>query len=247
MICGDYSYARYADYIENVFELYGKPQDSLIADLGCGTGSLCVELAARGYDMIGIDGSHEMLGKAYEKAAKKGISDILFLEQEMDGFDLFGTVGAFVSTIDSMNYIIEKRRLQRLFKLVENYLSPGGLFIFDMNTIYKLAKVIGNKVFYEVSEDLCCLWDNRYNGANRTAAFDLTLFTREGDGRWRRHDETQRQRAYAHGEIEAAARRANLRIIGAYSFLTFDKPKRNTEKINYILKKPRTTGDARSG
>ena len=233
----DFSYERYADYIEKIFNKYGTPPESLIADLGCGTGSLCVELAAKGYDVIGIDNSSYMLAEAREKAINAGFADILFLEQDICAFELYGTVGALVSTIDSINYITDKRRLHRLFKLAGNYLSSGGLFIFDLNTEYKLSKDIGNNIFYEISDDLCYLWQNCYNGVGKTSVFDLTLFSKEQDGRWRRFDEIHKQRAYAIKDIEYALRGTGLEIIGVYGFLSFSRPLKKAKKISYILKK----------
>jgi len=235
---GDYSYPRYADYIERVFETYGRPRDSLIADLGCGAGSLCAEMAGRGYDVIGIDNSPQMLAVARQKAVESGFADILFLEQDIDNFELYGTVGAFISTIDCVNYITDKRRLRRMFKLAGNYLPPGGLFIFDVNTAHKLSKIIGDGVFYEITDDFCYIWTNAYNGASKTSVFDLTFFTREADGRWRRHDELHRQRAYSAEDFAAAARGSGLEIQGVYSFLGFEKPLPNADKIVYVMVKP---------
>ena len=231
----DYSYTAYADYIETAFSRFGAPKDLLVADLGCGTGSMCVELAKRGYDMIGIDNSPQMLTEAREKTNGRGAPDILFLEQEIYDFELYGTVGAFISTIDCINYITDKRRLNRLFKLVDNYLTAGGLFIFDINTEYKLAEVIGNGLFYEVSDELCYLWQNSYSNGNKTSASDLTFFVRERSGLWQRFDETHRQRAYAYVDIETAIRNTHLKIIGNFKFLSFERPDNTTEKCNFIL------------
>ena len=233
----DYSYARYTEYIEKVFAKYGVPPGASIADLGCGTGSMCVELAIRGYEVIGIDNSQHMLAEAREKAMDNGLPDILFLEQDISEFELFGTVDAFISTIDSINYITDKRRLRRLFKLVDNYLIPGGIFIFDVNTVYKLSKYIGNNFFYNISDNMCYLWINKYNGASGISEFDLTIFIPGRGGDWRRFDETHRQRAYSQNDIRAALSGTDLKIEGAYNFLCFERPSGNAKKTSYILKK----------
>ena len=237
----DYSYAAYADYIEKIFELHGKPQDSLIADLGCGTGSMCLELATRGYDMIGIDNSPHMLAVAREKTISQGAPEILFLEQELDSFELYGSVGAFISTIDSLNYITDKRRLRRMFRLVDNYLQPGGLFIFDVNTVYKLSQEFQNGIFYEITDEVCYLWENSYKRNNKTSIYDLTLFTREQGGLWRRRDEIHRQRAYMREDIEAAASDTKLSIVGSYGFLNFKRPLHKAKKVVYVMVKLQTT------
>ena len=235
----DYSYSRYADYINSVFEKYGNLPEPIIADLGCGTGSLCVELAARGFDVIGIDNSPQMLNEARQKASDKGFPEILYLEQELDEIELFGSVGAFVSTVDSLNYITDKRRLKRMFKLIDNYLAPGGLFIFDVNTEHKLAEVIGNKFFYEITDSICYLWRNSYNRSNKTSEFDLTLFMRGAGGQWQRSDEIHTQRAYSRKEFQEAARGTGLDIQGVYKFLSFRSPAGKDNKISYVIKKIR--------
>ena len=233
----DYSYPRYADYIAGLFYKYGPPPEPIIADLGCGTGSMCAELAARGYDVIGIDNSPQMLAEARRKAADRGDSNILFLEQELDAIDLYGTVGAFVSTIDSVNYLTDKRRLRRLFKLVSNYLQPGGLFVFDVNTEYKMQDIIGNGVFYEITDDICYLWKSNYVKSDRVSTFDLTFFIRGAGGGWDRFDEIHRQRAYSLGDFQEAARGTGLEFTGLFNFLSYRKPSDHAAKINYVLQK----------
>jgi SAM-dependent methyltransferase len=237
---GDYSHSRYADYIEDAFARHGAPPEPIIADLGCGTGSLCIELSKRGYDVIGIDKSPQMLSEAIGKAADQGVRNVLFVEQEIDSFELFGSVGAFVSTIDSVNYITDKRRLRRMFRLVDNYLAPGGMFIFDVNTSYKLSKIVGDKLFYEISDDVCYLWKSAYNGANAISYFDLTFFIREKSGGWNRFDETHRQRAYDLNDIETAIRGTSLSVAGVYEFLGFRRPTKKAAKANYILIKAKS-------
>ncbi|MCL2058786.1 MAG: class I SAM-dependent methyltransferase [Oscillospiraceae bacterium] len=240
----DYSYTKYADYIEAIFKKHGMPPEPLIADLGCGTGSLCIELARRGYGAIGIDSSPHMLAEARRKALDGGAPDILFLEQELDAFELFGSVGAFVSTVDSLNYITDKRRLRRVFRLVGNYLASGGLFIFDLNTERKLSRGIGGGVFYEITDDICYLWESKYYSANKTSVFDLTFFARGRDGRWSRFDEIHRQRAYTRADIESAISGTGLSIAGHYGFLTFNRPSGKANKAVYIMTKTDRCSDS---
>ena len=235
----DCSYAEYARYIDGLFVERGIPRGSLVADLGCGAGALCIELAKLGYEMIGVDNSPQMLSEARGNAIENGFPDMLFLEQDIEAFELYGTVAAFVSTIDSLNYITSKRGLTRVFKLVSNYLEPGGLFVFDLNTDHKLASVVADNVFYDIGDDFCYIWESRYDKARKISTFDLTFFTHEGDGRWHRFDEIHRQRAYRRDEIEAAAEGAGLRILGEYAFMGRRKPSARANKINYILQKNR--------
>ena len=133
-------YASFVDYYQKIFESFSlKPE--LVLDLACGTGNVTIPLAERGYDMIGVDMSGEMLNIAADKARAKNL-DILFLNQDMTEFELYGTVDAIVCSLDGVNYLTEDWQLEQLFALVKNYLNPDGIFIFDINSKYKLSKVL---------------------------------------------------------------------------------------------------------
>ena len=141
------NYREWADYIIETLAQDGI-RDGLVLELGCGTGTVTEMLADAGYDMIGIDNSEEMLAEAMEKRAESG-HDILYLLQDMQDFELYGTVRAVISVCDSMNYLTDEEDLEYLFALVNNYLDPGGLFIFDMNTVHKYRDVIGDTTIAE--------------------------------------------------------------------------------------------------
>lgn len=150
-----------------------------ILDLGCGTGSLTELLARRGYDMIGIDNAPEMLQIALRKRERSGLP-ILYLLQDMREFELYGAVGAVVSVCDSVNYLLEEEDLVRTFSLVNDYLYPGGLFLFDFNTVYKYAQVIGDATIAENRESCSFIWENYYHEAQEINEYDLTIFVAEG-------------------------------------------------------------------
>ena len=132
-------YQQWSEYLISLLKSYGI-NEGLILDMGCGTGNITEPLAKAGYDMIGIDNSEDMLGIAMDKRYDSGL-DILYLCQDMREFELYGTVAAAVSICDSMNYILEYDELVQVFKLVNNYLDPNGLFIFDLNTIHKYENI----------------------------------------------------------------------------------------------------------
>ena len=140
----DADYDKFYSYYKSVFSKYNL-DPKLVLDLGCGTGSIAVKMAKDGYDMIGLDLSFEMLDIARKKAEKEN-ADILFLNQDMTDFELYGTVDAIISSMDSINYITEDGGLLKLFKLCNNYLNPDGIFIFDINSEYKLKEVLGNHI-----------------------------------------------------------------------------------------------------
>lgn len=231
----DIHYAKWADYLQSAFRKFDLTP-KLILDLGCGTGSLAIELSNRGYDMIAIDNSTAMLNKAYEKAGKVK-ADILFLNQDMRNFELFGTVDAIICLLDSINYITSVNDIKKIFSLVNNYLNPEGLFIFDINSPYKLSTILGNQIFYELKEDISWIWQNTYNSRNKITTFDLTFFIKNKDGLYERFDETHKERAFSSEEITKALGYSGLKLLGEFGNLSFNEPANDEERIFYIAQK----------
>lgn len=230
----DINYKEWADYIQSIFKLNNLSPKTVL-DLGCGTGNFCIEMSKRGYEMIGVDISTDMLMCAKEKSLCEDV-DILYLNQDMANFELYGTVDVVISLMDSINYITYKNDLKRLFKLVKNYLNPGGLFIFDINTTYKLEKVLGGNVFYDVGEELSYIWDNSYDKKKKLCQFDLTFFVKDGTG-YNRYDELHYERAFTNSEIKALIEYAGLELINVFDALKFSSPNKKSERIFYICKK----------
>ena len=188
-------YEKWSRRITEILKEYGI-SDGLVLDLGCGTGSMTELLADAGYDMSGVDASEEMLELAYEKRAESG-HDILYLLQDMREFELYGTVRAIISVCDSLNYITEEEDLLQVFRLVWNYLDPDGVFFFDMNTIYKYSKMLGETTIAENREEGSFIWENYYDPEEQLNQYDLTLYIRDEDDRYTRFEETHIQKAYA--------------------------------------------------
>ena len=159
-------YEEWGEYLHGLLLEYGV-EDGLVLDLGCGTGTMTEILASKGYDMTGVDFSEEMLDIAMQKRTKSG-HDILYLMQDMREFELYGTVRAIVSVCDSMNYLTEDGDLEQVFRLANNYLDPGGLFIFDMNTEYKYREMLGDQTIAEERENCSFIWDNYYMRKKRS-------------------------------------------------------------------------------
>mgnify|MGYP000550357054 CR=1 FL=1 len=139
MFMDNIPYKEWCNYLTGRFKSNNEVDDGLVLELGCGTGNATRLLSDAGYDMIGVDNAPDMLEIALEKKEEEG-QDILYLCQDMREFELYGTVKAIVSICDSMNYITEDEDLLEVFKLVNNYLDPEGVFIFDLNTVYKYEK-----------------------------------------------------------------------------------------------------------
>ena len=153
-------YEEWAHYLQTLLKEY-HIEEGLLLDIGCGTGSMTECLAAKGYDMIGLDNAAEMLELA-ERKKQESRHDILYLQQDMRAFELYGTVRGAVSICDSINYVMEEEELLQVFRLINNYLDPGGIFIFDFNTEYKYQEILGEQTIAEDREDCSFIWDNYY-------------------------------------------------------------------------------------
>lgn len=238
-INAEIDYSRWADFIEAAFEKHLEKKPELVLDLACGTGSMTFELHSRGYDMIGADSSEDMLSEAYEKAFDKGISNILFLRQDMREFELYGTVGAITCCLDSINYLTEDGDIEKCFSLVHNYLDPGGLFLFDVNTPHKFEHIYGNNSYVYEEEDCgtgnFCVWQNFFDKESGLCDFSLTVFEREeGSELYTRRDEVQTERCYNREKIEKALADTGFELIGFYSDFEFT-PAGDTDERWYIV------------
>lgn len=228
-LINDVDYKKWVDYYFEIFSRYGI-NPTLGLDLGCGTGSMTLQLAQRGIDMTGIDLSEDMLCVAREKSEGK---DILYLNQDMCDFELYGTVDFIVSGLDCINYITDKRDLLRVMKLANNYLEPGGLFIFDINTKYKLEHITGDNTFVLENDSVFCTWQNEYDKKRRISDFYLTFFCKE-NGTYSRFDEEHSERAYDIEEIEDIIKKSGMRLLNVYDNLSFNKPKKNSERVFFV-------------
>jgi ubiquinone/menaquinone biosynthesis C-methylase UbiE len=227
-------YAGWGAWLTGLLKKYGV-ENGLVLDLGCGTGNMTEQLALAGYDMIGVDCSAEMLEMAQEKKFSSGL-DILYLQQDMREFELYGTVGAVVSVCDSLNYILEKDELLQVFRLVNNYLDPGGIFLFDLNTASKYRE-IGDRVIAENREEGSFIWENDFDEGSQINAYQMTIFLREGDGGlYRKYEEVHYQRAYGLEEIRELVEKAGLEYVDACEAFTERRPDGRSERICVIAR-----------
>ena len=226
-------YDQWCGYITELLREYGI-QDGLVLELGCGTGVLTRKLAAKGYDMIGVDYSEDMLEIAMDHRQEG--EDILYLLQDMREFELYGTVRAAVSICDSMNYIVEYQDLVQVMKLVNNYLDPGGIFIFDLNTPYKYEEILGENTFAENRPEGSFIWENYYDGETGINEYDLTLFVREKEGLYRKFEETHYQRAYELEQVRRAIKEAGLEFVAAYDAGTHKPVRQDSQRIYVIAR-----------
>ena len=229
-------YEAWADFFEKCFDEQLQKRPELVLDLACGTGRMTRTLACRGYDMIGVDGSAAMLTEAYSK----GGEGILYLLQDMRSFELYGTVGAVVCCLDSINYLLDERDVEKVFSLVHNYLDPDGLFIFDVNTPYKFKHIYGNEAYILEGEDeygdIYCGWQNCYDEESGICDFYLSLFEENEDGTYTRSDEHQRERCYGYDTLCRLLGDCGFEIIGRYSDFELSEADESAERWYIVAK-----------
>lgn len=230
-------YEEWGDYLKELLKK-NQVEEGLVLDLGCGTGTMTEILAEAGYDMIGVDNSEDMLEIAMEKKEKSG-HDILYLLQDMREFELYGTVKAVLSICDSVNYITEEEELLEVFRLVNNYLDPKGIFIFDFNTEYKYREILGDSTIAENREECSFIWENYYYEEERINEYELSLFIREEDSDlYRKYEETHFQKAYDLPVIQRLIEESGLEYIAAYDAFSHNAPTEESERI-YIIARER--------
>lgn len=251
-------YEEWAQYLTSLLKKYGVPE-GLVCELGCGTGQMTRRLAEKGYDMIGIDLSENMLEVAREQEYGTEIeadgraflencqSRILYLCQDMRSFELYGTVAAVVSICDSMNYITEPEELLQVFRLVNNYLDQDGIFIFDLNTEYKYRELLGERTIAEAREDICFIWENEYNRETRLNEYALTLFlpserAAKNPPLYERYEEVHIQRAYSLEEIKTLLARAGMQFVAAYNVMTEEEPGEDCERMYIVAREGHQEG-----
>ena len=233
----DIDYSRFADLYEKAFSLYFDTEVKDVLDLGCGTGSLTLELCRRGYDMIGVDSSPEMLSVARNAGEEQGLSErLLWLCQDMRSFELYGTVEATVSCLDCINHLTSPKDVEKCFSLVHNYLVPNGLFIFDVNSPYKFKNVYANNSYVFERDSYMCVWQNYYNEKTRLCDFYISLFSETEDGTYERTDEIQRERMYTLRSLESMLKKTGFSLLCLCSDKNLSAVREDDERIYLIAK-----------
>lgn len=224
-------YEAWGEYLDKLFKEYGI-EDGLLLDLGCGTGKLTRFMETKGYDMIGVDYSYEMLDIAKAQSEE----NILYLLQDMREFELYGTVRGIYSACDCLNYILEEDELRTVFALANNYLDPGGIFVFDINTPYKYYELLAENTFAETREEGSFIWENYFDEEEGINEYDLTLYIKEEDGRFQRFEETHYQRCYELDTIQTLLEEAGLQFVAAYDAYTKQPATEESEKVLFVAR-----------
>ncbi len=249
-------YDAWAEALVRILREAGVAEGSLVADLGCGTGEMTERLREAGFDMIGIDGSEEMLAIAQEKeyeridrlledvspddetAEENAVAGMIrYLHQDLREMELYGTVAAMVSVCDTMNYLLTEDDLREVFRKANNYLDRDGLLVFDIKTPYYYREVLGDNVRAEDYEDDVLLWDNAYDEKTGINEYRLTMFRKDPEtGLFERRDELHRQRAYELSEITKILAEAGMTFVRAEDAYTGKPVSPTSERIVIIAK-----------
>lgn len=230
-------YSKWADFLEKCFEKYGNGKPEIVLDLACGTGRMTCEMARRGYDMIGVDGSVDMLSEAYSKNTE----GILYLCQDMRELELYGTVGATLCCLDSLNYLTDDGDLERVLALVHNYSDPNALFLFDVNSEYKFENVYADNSYILEDEDddgnaIFCGWQNSYDKESRICSFYLSVFEEGENGEYYRADEEQRERCYSVQEMRIALEKNGFELVDIFADTSFSAPTEQSERLYFVAR-----------
>lgn len=224
-------YKKRAVYLHTLLNENAIASDATVLDLACGTGNLTVELACLGYDMIGVDISTDMLSKALGKV---GELPILLLRQNMTELDLYGTIDAAVCTLDSLNHLDSSESVRKAITKVGLFMNPGGIFIFDVNTIYKHRTILADNTFVYDCDDVYCVWQNRLN-PDDSVDINLDIFEKIGKTYYR-SGESFKEKAYPLDDIKKWLNEAEFKIIDIYDEMTFKKLNEKTERAVFVAK-----------
>ena len=225
----DVGYAQRADFLEKLLRRSAIPV-KLVLDLACGTGTMTWLLTQRGYEVIGVDGSEDMLAAAMSKGGQAAGVPPVFLHQSMPKLDLYGTVDAAVCCLDSLNYLTRPADVQRTFQRLHLFIAPGGLLVFDVNTVEKLSALDG-QVFLDETEDTYCVWRTEYRRGLCTYFMDL--FRLQPDGAWDRQWEIHRQRAYTVEELTAWLKDAGFGDIRTYGDMVRRSTREGEQRVYF--------------
>ncbi len=217
-------YPAWAGFYAEMMRRWGIPSGARVCECACGTGGLTIPLQAMGYQVTGLDISQEMLFIASQKARAAG-SRAIFIRQDMRSLQLHRSVDAILATCDGVNYLTHERDLAAFFASAFAALRPGGGLFFDVSTPYKLEHTLGSRTLCEDTPHITYMWDNRWHAKTRTVDLNLCIFVREADGRYRRMDESQRQRGWTMDELSEALHAAGFETPAFYgnSRLTFPR------------------------
>ena len=230
-------YKAYADFLQKAFKKYGSGEESLLLDLACGTGRLTEELAVRGYDMIGADVSEEMLMLAMSRAYEKELG-ILYLKQDMRSFELYGTVDAVICSLDGISYLTDESDVKKCLRLVRNYLNPGALFIFDVNSEYRFKEILSKRDFFLDDGEVYLGWRSELDEKRSVCDFYLTFFIENGDGSYTKKEEIQSEKVFTRDGLCKLLSECGLEVLDVLGGFDMKEAKESDEKWYFVCRCP---------
>lgn len=230
----DFPYQEVADFYDALIRRYGAPGNILL-DIGCGSGSLTFLMEQKGYDVVGIDASDEMLSLALEKKMELQ-SDALFLHQRMEELDMFGTMDITVSCLDCINHLENEAAVRKAFERVHLFGAPDSLFLFDCNTVYKHKDVLADRTFVYDMEEVYCVWQNTPL-ADNAVQMDLDLFCQtEEDGIYERLTDSFCERAYEKEKMVQLLEQTGFELLNIFDGFTFEQPKAQSQRYVFAAR-----------
>ncbi|QSX08491.1 class I SAM-dependent methyltransferase [Alkalibacter rhizosphaerae] len=231
----DVDYKAYASWINEILsKRIGKRKNLL--EVGCGTGNITMEMHDLGYEVTGLDISEEMLVEADNKAFAAG-ADIQWIQGDISRLSLPARFDAVISTMDTFNYLLEEKALKEALHKVYESLRPGGTFIFDVNTPYRLETVYGNNSFHYLGDDVCYIWECHYDQVLDICSYDIAFFVQDTGDRYQRFDEYHEQRSYSQEHLSKWLEDAGFMDVEILDFATKETPKSISEKILLVAQK----------
>ena len=228
-------YPARADYIADLLSRNGVT-GGILLDLACGTGTLSVEMAKKGFEVIGVDASGEMLSIAMNNAYEAE-QNILFLCQQMQSLDLYGTIGCAICTLDSINHLTEKQDVQAAFDKVSLFMEKDGIFVFDVNTPYKHREILADNSFVYEADGVYCVWQNTFDSDTDTVRIDLDIFEEIEPDVYERTQESFCERAYGINELEAMLTKAGFETVAVYDELSYNAPQEKSQRVFITARK----------
>ena len=227
-------YAALCEHYAALISRYGNG-GNIVLDLACGTGSLSVLLAKSGYDVVGVDASEEMLSLAMNKVESFG--NPIFLNQTMQELDLFGTIDAAICSLDSINHLKTEADIKKAVERVSLFLNPNGLFIFDVNTLYKHREILGNNTFVYDTDDVYCVWQNAFNDKNGQIDISLDFFSQDNSGKYTRSCENFSEYYYSDEFLMQTLEENSLKCIVKLDDFTQNPAKVDSQRVLYVCRK----------
>ncbi len=233
-LMNDIDYEKWFHYIESIFEKYNKKPKTIL-EMACGTGNLTEFFCKSNYKVTCFDLSEDMLTVAYDKLSS--YRNVKILKQDMTDLSLGDNkFDIVISACDSINYITDSEDLLKVFNNAYDHLEEGGLFIFDINSYYKLKNIIGENIFIEDTDDIFYIWDNEFIEDEEICNFYLTFFVKE-NGHYNRFDEMHRERAYRNTEVIEKLKESNFKNINMYDSFNFNEVKDDSDRVFFVAVK----------